>query len=48
MYARGALFGKMVVELGDWCTARNDKSDLLAEIDFKTKVCTTSLYSLVP
>ena len=37
MYARGILFGKMVIELGDACTARNDAHDLHADIEFKTK-----------
>jgi hypothetical protein len=47
MYARGILFGKMVLELGDSCTAKNDKNDLSAEIEFKTKVHTHP-YSPVP
>jgi oxysterol-binding protein-related protein 8 len=38
MYARGILFGKMVLELGDTCTARNDKLGLYADLEFKTKV----------
>ena len=38
MYARGILFGKMVLELGDTCTARNEKLGLAADIEFKTKV----------
>lgn len=40
MYARGIVFGKMVLELGDTCTAKNVKNDMLAEVDFKTKVQT--------
>jgi oxysterol-binding protein-related protein 8 len=37
MYARGILWGKMVLELGDTCTARNDRLGLAADIQFKTK-----------
>jgi Oxysterol-binding protein len=37
MYARGILFGKMVIELGDTCTVRNGAQDLHADIEFKTK-----------
>jgi oxysterol-binding protein-related protein 8 len=38
MYARGILFGKMVIELGDTCTARNDREGYIADLEFKTKV----------
>jgi len=38
MYARGILFGKMVIELGDTCTAKCEKLGMTAEIEFKTKV----------
>ena len=38
MYARGILFGKMVIELGDTCTARCEKLGMTADIEFKTKV----------
>ncbi len=38
MYARGILFGKMVLELGDSCTAKNEKNGYSCDIDFKTKV----------
>ncbi|KAI7862050.1 hypothetical protein BDF14DRAFT_1860430 [Spinellus fusiger] len=37
MYARGILFGKMVLELGDNCVLRCRSSDLVCELDFKTK-----------
>ena len=37
MYARGILFGKMVLELGDNCSAKNEKEDVSADIEFKTK-----------
>ena len=38
MYARGILFGKMVLELGDTCTAKNEKNGLTCDLEFKTKV----------
>lgn len=38
MYARGILFGKMVIELGDTCTAKCEKLAMTADIEFKTKV----------
>lgn len=38
MYARGILWGKMVLELGDSCTAKNERSGYSADIQFKTKV----------
>lgn len=38
MYARGILWGKMVLELGDSCTAKNETTGHCAEIQFKTKV----------
>jgi len=37
MYARGILFGKMVIELGDSCTAKNEREGFVADLDFKTK-----------
>ena len=39
MYARGILFGKMVLELGDTCVAKNEKHNLYCDLEFKTKVC---------
>lgn len=39
MYARGILFGKMVIELGDSCTAKNEKQGIIADLEFKTKAC---------
>ena len=38
MYARGILFGKMVLELGDTCIAKNEKNGLYCDLEFKTKV----------
>ena len=43
MYARGILFGKMVLELGDICIAKNEKNNLFCDLDFKTKVSTSYL-----
>jgi hypothetical protein len=43
MYAGGILFGKMVLELGGKCIAKNDVNGLVCELDFKRKVCTTQL-----
>lgn len=37
MYARGILFGTMRMELGDHSTVRCEKTDLIADIEFKTK-----------
>lgn len=38
MYARGILFGKMVLELGDTCMAKNETHGLFCDLEFKTKV----------
>jgi hypothetical protein len=37
MYARGILFGRMILELGDTSTARNEKTGLVCDVEFKTK-----------
>ncbi|KAJ2721009.1 Oxysterol-binding protein OBPa [Coemansia sp. Benny D115] len=37
MYARGILFGKMVLELGETSTVTCEESDLMFEVEFKTK-----------
>ncbi|KAF9651982.1 Oxysterol-binding protein [Thelephora ganbajun] len=47
MYARGILFGKMVIELGDTCTARCDKLGMTAEIEFKTKGFFSGVYNAI-
>lgn len=47
MYARGILFGKMVLELGDTCIAKNEKNGMLCDIEFKTKVCTHTVTAIV-
>jgi len=38
MYARGILFGKMVLELGDTCVVKNERHGLVCDLEFKTKV----------
>lgn len=38
MYARGILFGKMVLELGDTCIAKNEHTGYYCDLEFKTKV----------
>ncbi|CAL1697292.1 unnamed protein product [Somion occarium] len=47
MYARGILWGKMVLELGDSCTARNDKNGYYAELQFKTKGYFSGTYNAI-
>jgi len=47
MYARGILFGKMVIELGDTCTVRNDALDLHADLEFKTKGFFSGTYNAI-
>ncbi|EKM60391.1 uncharacterized protein PHACADRAFT_246278 [Phanerochaete carnosa HHB-10118-sp] len=47
MYARGILWGKMVLELGDQCTARNDRLGLNADIQFKTKGYFSGTYNAI-
>jgi len=47
MYARGILFGKMVLELGDTCTVRNDALDLYADLEFKTKGFFSGTYNAI-
>lgn len=37
MYARGILFGKMVLELGETSTVTCQETDLMFEVEFKTK-----------
>jgi len=38
IYARGILFGTMYMETADAATVECPKNDLVAELDFKTKV----------
>lgn len=44
MYARGILFGKMVLELGDTCNAKNEKTGMSSDIEFKTKVRSSHIF----
>jgi len=37
IYARGIIFGTMLLELGDTVTIKCEKTNLAAEIDFKVK-----------
>ena len=39
-YARGILFGKMILELGDVSSIRNEELDYHCDVDFRTKVST--------
>ncbi|KAJ7451120.1 hypothetical protein FB451DRAFT_711085 [Mycena latifolia] len=47
MYARGILFGKMVQELGDTCTAKNEKHGLYCDLEFKTKGFFSGTYNAI-
>jgi hypothetical protein len=47
IYARGILFGTMILELGDHASVRCDKNDLVCEIEFKTKGFFTGTYNAV-
>ncbi|CAG8673523.1 11979_t:CDS:2 [Funneliformis mosseae] len=38
VYARGILFGRMVLELGDNSTVKCEKNDLVCELEFRTKI----------
>jgi hypothetical protein len=45
MYARGILFGKMILELGDTCMAKNEKNGLYCDLEFKTKGFFSGIYN---
>ena len=47
MYARGILWGKMVLELGDVCTARNERNGFYADLMFKTKGYFSGTYNAI-
>jgi hypothetical protein len=47
MYARGILFGKMVLELGDTCTVRNGAHNFHADLEFKTKGFFSGTYNAI-
>lgn len=43
MYARGIMFGKMVLELGDTSRVTNRANDIQSDVEFKVKVCSRRL-----
>ncbi|THH09428.1 hypothetical protein EW145_g2019 [Phellinidium pouzarii] len=47
MYARGILFGKMVFELGDTCVAKNEKTGLACDLEFKIKGFFSGTYNAI-
>jgi len=47
VYARGILFGRMVLELGDNSTVRCEKNDLICELEFRTKGFFTGAYNSI-
>ncbi|KAK4705791.1 hydroxymethylbilane synthase, partial [Phenoliferia sp. Uapishka_3] len=47
MYARGILFGKMVLELGDTSTVKNEATGLFCDIEFKTKGFFSGTYNAI-
>lgn len=47
VYARGILFGRMVLELGDNSTVKCEKNDLVCELEFRTKGFFTGAYNSI-
>jgi len=47
MYARGIVFGRMVLELGDTCSAKCQATGMSAELDFKTKGFFSGTYNAI-
>ncbi|KDN46049.1 hypothetical protein RSAG8_04556, partial [Rhizoctonia solani AG-8 WAC10335] len=47
MYARGILFGRMVLELGDMCTVKCEKTGMICDVEFKTKGFFSGAYNAV-
>jgi len=47
VYARGILFGRMILELGDNSVVRCEKNDLICELEFKTKGFFTGCYNAI-
>ncbi|KAJ1675262.1 Oxysterol-binding protein OBPa, partial [Spiromyces aspiralis] len=47
MYARGILFGKMMLELGEKSTVTCEKLDLRCEVEFKTKGLFSGQYNQI-
>lgn len=47
MYARGIMFGRMVLELGDHARVVNQANDISADVEFKTKGYFTGTYNAI-
>jgi len=47
MYARGILFGRMVLELGDMCAVKCEQTNMVCDVDFKTKGFFSGSYNAV-
>lgn len=47
-YARGILFGKMVMELGDDSLVKCESQNLTCDLEFKTKVKLTFQFLIFP
>jgi len=47
MYARGILFGSMILELGDTCVAVNNQTGLSCSVEFKTKGYFSGTYNAI-
>ncbi|KIM21995.1 hypothetical protein M408DRAFT_333118 [Serendipita vermifera MAFF 305830] len=47
MYARGILFGSMILELGDTCMAINDQTGLSCSVEFKVKGYFSGTYNAI-
>lgn len=47
MYARGIMFGRMVLELGDHAKLENEAQDIHADVEFKTKGYFTGTYNAI-
>ncbi|GAA6031609.1 hypothetical protein JCM8097_006547 [Rhodosporidiobolus ruineniae] len=47
MYARGILFGKMVLELGDTSTVKNETTGMHCDVEFKTKGFFSGTYNSI-
>jgi len=47
MFARGILFGKMVLELGETVSAKNEKTGMSCDLEFKTKGFFSGTYNAI-
>lgn len=47
MYARGILWGRMVLELADQCGAKNERTGLTCDMDFKAKGFFSGTYNVM-